>query len=331
MRKVLNVTKVGFNGQTGDNRSPESLPFPACMASLLEAIGAPSPTREIHAHDTVYTKRVNNDTVLAASGMAFGLLWSREYCMSALDLMQVGQHREVIRRAFGYLGYSYKLLDRQEMGADMVKRQIVASIDAGRPALVFALFDPPECAIVAGYDDDGDTLIGWSHFQEGQKTEANGMFRVENWQNSGWWMFVVPDEKIAPMLDARDVLQHGLDILRMTEGEGYDMGQAAYAQWLAALEGDGKGLFNFHRSLLFSLAELRCWGSNFLRDAGVCDAADCFQKIHDLCWEMFGKANNEQAFAEAENRLAVAAVLREIAKQDEQAALCIEAFLKEHA
>ena len=42
---------------------------------------------------------------------------------------------------------------------------------------------------------------------------------------------------------------------------------------------------------------------------------------------MFGKANNEQACAEAENRLAAAAVLREIAKQDEQAASCIEAFL----
>lgn len=74
--RILPVRRVGFYGNTGDDRSPESFPLPACMASVMETLGEGYGDITIYAHNRSYTKRLANHAFLGASGMAFGLLWS---------------------------------------------------------------------------------------------------------------------------------------------------------------------------------------------------------------------------------------------------------------
>lgn len=38
-KNVLNVTKVRFHGNTGDDRSPEDFAFPSCMTSYMQFFG----------------------------------------------------------------------------------------------------------------------------------------------------------------------------------------------------------------------------------------------------------------------------------------------------
>lgn len=42
-QKILDTIRVGFHGNTGDNRSPENFAFPACMASLMQYLGKDYP------------------------------------------------------------------------------------------------------------------------------------------------------------------------------------------------------------------------------------------------------------------------------------------------
>ncbi len=325
-RNIVKVAPVGFMQAIGGGRSPESLPFPSCMASLMEALGEKCENVEIHAHDRTYIHRTANDEFLAASGMAFGLLFDKNLCMSSMDVMQVNDHAETIRRAFMWAGYEYVVLEGLQKPEYLEK--IRASIDAGSPVLAFGLFDIPECAIVCGYSDDA--LIGYSHFQNGETVE-DGMFLREGWENE-IWKFIVPVKKTERSLTQRQVLEYGLEILNKTQIEDYLAGDRAYEEWIARIR-NGAGdanLFSFHRNLLFNLAELRCWGSNFLKGSGALKAAKCFSDIHDLCWKADAATNGEgeKCMESLEAREAIANVLCEIREKDRLAAGYIEEWLK---
>lgn len=69
-KKILDVVKVGFNGNTGDDRSPEDFAFPTCMTSLMQYFGEDYPILEIEAHNRKYTMRTANLHFMTASGMA---------------------------------------------------------------------------------------------------------------------------------------------------------------------------------------------------------------------------------------------------------------------
>jgi len=93
----LDVRSVGFlNNLKDDMRAPESFAFPACLTSLMEYLGEDAKWETIHAHDREYTRRNLYNGILAATGMAFGLLWHRENCPSSFDLTQVNDHDTTI-------------------------------------------------------------------------------------------------------------------------------------------------------------------------------------------------------------------------------------------
>jgi hypothetical protein len=163
MSVKLDVRSVGFlQNLKNDMRSPESFTLPACMTSLMEYIGEDARWQTIRAHDREYTKRRLYDAILAATGMAFGLLWHKDVCPSSFDLTQVNDHNATILHAFDYVGYNCEIVERTGSNLREMKDLITQSIDAGRPVLAFGIVGPPECSIVCGYDGGGDTLFGWS-------------------------------------------------------------------------------------------------------------------------------------------------------------------------
>lgn len=353
-KKVLDVTKVGFHGNTGDNRSPEDFAFPSCMTSLMQFLGEDYPQIEIAAHNQKFTMRTGNIHFITASGMAFGLLWHKEYCMSSMALMQVNEHNTTIKNAFDWAGYEYEVIEKsqEEGNQEFIKEKIMGSIDKGMPVLAFGIIGPPECLIINGYDENGDVLIGWSHFQDWEQCpkETNGMFRKTNWYDN-LWKIIVTGKKVGRLVSVKNVLTLGLEILQKTESEGYIAGLAAYDEWIKYLSNPEleqvsdnmlKTRHEFHHCLVGNLAEARCWGGEFLlraseemKDENIKEAALCFKNIHDLCWKVWGVLGSYghqdawKGFRIMENRSKIADIIKDIKAMDEKAIGCLRAALEE--
>ena len=360
MSVKLDVRSVGYlNNMPGDPRSPESFALPACLTSLMEAIGEDVRQTTIHAHGRDWQKRRLYDAILAATGMGFGLLWwhdkekSPETCPSSFDLTQVNaEHNETIRRAFAYVGYACEIVERTDGNFEQMKRRMVASIDAGRPVLTFGPMEPrEECSIVCGYDDEGDTLFGWSHWQSRNPAdnEPNGMFRVSGWQKK-IDKIVLCGEKTQPQIDLREIIQHGLAIATANEIDGLYAGHAAYDAWANYVSNPAyrkmkkkelAGKYWFHSVLTGNHAEARAYLSGFLRDVPGGDeqlhrAADMYMEIHDTCWKIWGAAGGGpgksdkkacKALRKPKKRAAIAEPIRKIEALDFAAAQELQAWL----
>jgi len=350
MSVKLDVRSVGFlQNLKNDTRSPESFAFPACMTSLMEYIGEDARWQTVHAGGRDWTKRKLNDAVLAASGMAFGLLWHREVCPSSFDLTQVNDHDTTIRLAFDYVGYGCEIIEKSGLNYDEMKSRIIESIDAGRPVLAFGVVGPPECAIVCGYDSGGDTLFGWSHFQSSnpEDCENNGMFRISDWYSDIWKIVLCKDKK-EPLTDLKDIIRRGVAITSADELDRYYSGRKAYDAWAKyvaapAYESMGddelRGKFWFHHALVGNHAEARCYLSGFLHESAGEDErlhkiADIYGEIHDTCWQVWaatdGFENPEgyKALREKAKRDKVAELIRKIEGLDFQAVDELRAWLE---
>ncbi len=307
----LDVRSVGFkNKLKDDTRSPESFALPACMTSLMEYMGEDARWQTINAHNREFTKRKLYDAVLAATGMAFGLLWHKDICPSSFDLMQVNNHNVTIGYAFDYVGYGYEIVEKTDTNFDVMKRLITASIDAGRPVLAFGIVGPPECAIVCGYDSGGDTLFGWSHFQSNKPDdcEPGGMFRKTDWHKD-IWEIVLCGEKKEPKTDLKDIIRRGISITTADEIGGYYSGAAAYDAWVGyvtnpayELMGDDelRKKYWFHHALIANHAEARCYLGGFLHESAGEDellhkVGDIYNEIHDTCWKLWEVAGGINA------------------------------------
>ncbi len=80
-------------------------------------------------------------------------------------------------------------------------RKILGAIDNVTPVLIFGLFGHAECAIIAGYENLGKFLVGWSHFQAEAKVEIteNGMFCISNWDDT-WTSIVILHDRVGRTL-----------------------------------------------------------------------------------------------------------------------------------
>ena len=322
--KILDVRRIAFHGQTGDNRSPEDFAFPAAITSMMEYLGEDMGVEIMRAHDTDWMHRAGNDAFAAASGIGFALLWDRSLCAGAMDLLQAGPYDRGIDNAFRWAGWSYKRVSGEDM-----KSAAAAAIAAEKPFIALGLTDVPEAALVCGCDESGDTLFGWSHFQDGMKTIENGMFVSSGWTERTWEI-IVPDQKTGRSADLRHVLSEGVRIMTQTDADGYCAGQAAYDAWIAALEaseGADRALFDYHHAILFNMAEARCWCGEFLKKQGV-EAGKRFKAIHDLCWKADAAVNSAADLADGEKKKALISVLREIQAEERAAVREIGEYLK---
>ena len=313
---ILNVRKIAIHGQTGDDRSPEDFAFPAAMTSMMEYLGEDMGIQHIRAHDMSWTHRAGNDEFVAASGIGFALLWDEDLCGSAMDLLQAAPYDKGIENAFRWAGWNY-----ERIAGERMKEAAVAAIQKNRPFIALGLTDVPEAALICGCDESGDTLYGWSHFQEGMEKIENGMFAASDWVGRVWEL-IIPTEKAERTLNARGVIAEGVRIMAQTAVEGYYAGDAAYEAWISAIEkreGADERLYGYHNAVLFNMAEARCWCGEFLKTQGV-EAGKRFKRIHDLCWQANAAARNAGEMAEKEKKAALIGVLRGI-QAEERAAL----------
>lgn len=361
MRLVLpGVMQVGF--YIGGDRCPETVPFPSCLASALRYMGEDFPWLEEQSHGKHWRLNWGNVQILAASGMAFGLLWRQGWHMDNVDLMFVADPNEVIRRAFASVGCGYELVEKRGGGDDeaLFKRKILGSLRQGRPVLAFGVIGPPECCLITGIDAGGDVLIGWNYFQgdpawaAGVALEPDGYFRKRSWFADTHSLILVGDKQ-QPAEGAetlRDTLRWALQVARTPEVFGRHSGLAAYAAWAKELRDDAafnsageaalREQHSVHHTQVGLLAECRAWASKFLRQTAegepavrgdLLAAAECYMAEHDLMWKAWDLAGGWQDpdawrnFASPGIRSEIAAVVLQARDLDERAAAHLEAAL----
>jgi hypothetical protein len=326
-KKVLDVVKVGFYGNTSDNRSPEDFAFPACMASLMQYMEEDYAT----FNNGKYLVRTAYSHFLTTSLMGFGLLWDRDLCLSSMDLTQVNDSNLTIKYAYDWAGYEFEIIEKDN-NKDYIKERIVDSINKGIPVLGFGIVGPPECLIISGYDENGKVLIGWSHFQDWEilDKEQNGMFRKQDWYDD-LWKIVITGKKIGRKTNLREVIKNGLKVMEKRESDGYVSGIAVYDEWINFLldknvenisEQALKLRHEFHHNLIGNHAEARYYVGEFLmqfNDEILNNVGKCFHNIHDLCrkiWGVLDENNPWIEFRNIEKRKAIVEILKEIRDLD---------------
>ena len=360
-RRILDgVMRVGF--YRGGDQCPEDIPFPSCLAAYLRYVGEDYPWLPLRSHNMDWRLNYANVHILGVSGMAFGLLWREGWHGDNADMMMVADPREVIRRTFAAVGYGYEIVHQTGDPGDeaLYRRRIMASIDAGRPALAFGVVGPPECVLITGYDAGGDVVIGWSFFQDdpefnaGVAFEPNGCFRKRDWFRDTLSLIIVGDRipDHDPYQGDREALEWALHIARTPEVMGRHAGPAAYEAWAAQITDDAaldtddvdvlRQRHEVHNAAVGVLAECRAWAGQFLwhmaeREPAMAEAlgqaADRYTAQHDLMWEVWdqvGGNGHPEAyirFAEPQVRRRIAEIILRCRALDEEAAGYLEQAL----
>jgi hypothetical protein len=241
------------------------------------------------------------------------------------------------RRAFGAAGYGWDYVGKEE-GADesCFRQRIVESIQRGVPVMAYGVIGPPEPCLLTGYDDGGETLIGWNFFQgmePGLETEPDGQFRKRNWFDALACIYIIKEKQTMPSLKDRylDALQFAVKVSRTPlvhpEADAPEWyreranGLAAYDAWAEQLLQDEdfpeedavlRQRYDVHNSAVGQVAEARWYGNVFLTQAAIegdalhyslvedlLHAAACYAAEHDLMWKMWGLAggiDNPEAY-----------------------------------
>ncbi len=299
-RKVLEgVPRVNF--YEGGKRCPEDIILPSVMRAILEYLGeedygckhclAQNPDCKIlctYAH------------LVGVSGAASFLSWKEGWHGDNVAIFYMSDDSEApSRRIFEAVGYAYETLEPSKCGQNgdesaPFRQAIIESINRGVPIIGYGIIGPPEAAIITGYDEGGDVLVGWSFFQnssefnQGVEFEPSGPFRKRGWLEDTACLHVIGEKQAKPPLaeTVRDALAWMLRVTRTPmvkpepdAPEWYQHrhnGLAAYDAWAEHLLQDDdfpaddeavlRGRYQIHTDAVGTVAEARWYGSVFLAE-----------------------------------------------------------------
>jgi hypothetical protein len=327
-RLVLDgVPKVNF--YEGGPRCPEDL----CIPSVLRALGeyfnaekfgcrtcrAVQPGCKIHCSYSFF---------VGITGVAAFLSWKPGWDDNNAAFYMSPDPEAPERWGMRALGYAYRWVEKTgmpEADQERFRQEIIRSLEQGIPVVGYGVVGPPEPALIAGYDEGGEVLIGWSFFQSipelaaGVEFEPEGYFRKRDWFDATHSLLVIGEKQDPPPVKElyTDALKWWLPVARtpMVHPEveapewyrGRANGLAAYTAWAENLlqdeefsKADEAGLRQLHErhnNAVGLVAEARWYGSQFLLQAVNSDAlhynmmedllhaAACYAAEHDLMWK----------------------------------------------
>ncbi len=357
-RMVLeNVPRINF--YEGGPRCPEDLCIPSVLRALGEYFGeeefacrtcrAIQPGCKIHCSYSFFA---------GITGVAAFLSWKEGWNDSNAAFYMSADPEAPERWGYRALGYDFHWVERQggegsllESDHQVYLQRIVESIQRGVPVIGYGVVGPPEPAIITGYDEEGDMLIGWSFFQgipgfnDGIEFEPNGYFRKQDWFKDTHSLLIIDEKQERPPLKQlyKDALQWAVQVTRTpivrpeTDApewyRGRANGLAAYDAWAESLLHDELftnasdarliELHDIHNGAVGQVAEARWYGSQFLIQASNPDilhysmaedllhAAACYAAEHDLMWKVWDLAGGN-GNPEAWKKLADPAVRRQM-------------------
>lgn len=177
--------------------------------------------------------------IMGITGACFRRVWSRDDGGN-VDLMYFAP--EPYARLFGALGYGFRTAPPDDKQA--ILALVREGLESGVPVLSCGPVGPPEVGIVTGWEDGGETLLGWSYFQS---RETPGYYRQPGWfegrDPNGAFGALLLTTPHADRADARETLISSLKwavelALASDRLPGYVCGVAAYEAWAGGLEVD---------------------------------------------------------------------------------------------
>jgi len=238
-------------------------PFPICLKAVSDFLGDPL--------DYTYA--------IVASGGAFRFAWdTAEWNPGNVAINHAYDDPErPFRQGVTALGRDFQILWREGNNEwwragtgtkEDFKAFIRVQIDAGKPVIALGPLGPPEAAIITGYRDGGDTLLGWSLFQWDAKTfSEEGYFTsTDYWDKAKGNDFVAVmslGDVTAPRMGVKQIVENAIAALEGRQEGKVAKGVAAYDAWKKALLGATEKDF-----------AMECGGQNLVM---MCqgDATDC--------------------------------------------------------
>ena len=353
LRAVLeDVPRVHF--YEGGKRCPEDIILPSVMRAIMEFWGEKDyGCKHCLAQNPDCKVLCTYAFLVGISGAASYLSWKEGWHADNPAIFYMSDDAQAPERhIFKAIGYEYEWVVKAQ-GRDneaLFRRRIAESIQRGVPVLGYGVIGPLEPSIVAGYDEGGDVLIGWSFFQDAStECEPSGCFRQRDWFGSTDCLLIIGEKVDKPSLEetCRTALQWMLEVARVPmvrpepdAPERYRHrrnGLAAYEAWIEHLLRDGewpagdeavlRAHHQIHNDAVGTVAEARWYGSVFLAQlvegfaagpgkrgtqAEVLHAAACYAAEHDLMWEVWELAGGI-GNAEAYHYMADPAVRRAMA------------------
>lgn len=303
-RVVLDgVPRVHF--YEGGKRCPEDIILPSVMRAVLEYLGeADYGCKHCLAQSPDCKVLCTYSFLVGVSGAASFLSWKEGWHADNPAIFYMSADAAAPeRRIFEAIGYEHEWV-MKEPGRDgeaLYRERIAESIGRGVPVLGYGVIGPPEPSIIAGYDEGGDALLGWSFFQGMPEFNAgvefepagNGQgasyFRKRDWFKDTECLLVIGEKVGKPPLEEtyREALGWMLDVTRTSmvrpEADAPEWyrerhnGLAAYGAWAEHLlrdeewPADDEAVLRAHHRIhddaTGNLAEVRWYGSVFLTQA----------------------------------------------------------------
>jgi hypothetical protein len=283
-------------------RCPEDIILPSVMRAILEFLGEKDyGCKHCLAQNPDCKILCTYAFLVGVSGAASFLSWKEGWHGDNVALFYMSDDPGAPERhIFEAIGYAYEGVGKDQGRDDeaLFRQRIVESVRRGMPVLGYGLIGPPEPAIITGYDEDGDVLLGWSFFQgfpefstgvefePAEEGHPTGYFRKRDWFKDTHSLLVIGEKREKPPLDetCRKALEWMLVVTRtpMVRPEpdapewyrNRHNGLAAYDAWIAHLlrdedfladdEATLRARHRIHDDAVGTVAEARWYGSIFL-------------------------------------------------------------------
>ncbi len=216
---IYDIQRVKYGSYGGGT------PFPICIKAVSEYLG----------------EDVSYPYIMAATGAAFRLVWNTDcWDLSNVDIYHTfTESNDVYGLGARALGREFSFLGRKENTAkEEFLSYIREHLAEGYPCIALGIIGPPEPCIVAGYENNGETLMGWNFFQEdpefaGNITVAeNGYFISDSWwENTDTQAVMCIGPIIGERMTEREILQQAVKALEGRMEHHYAKGILAYEAW----------------------------------------------------------------------------------------------------
>lgn len=213
------------------DKADEDFYFVSCMKELLSFL------KEDSLYDYNY--------LCSISGASFSFLWDTSNWNPLDDITALGcQWHEPIDRVFDAIGFEYEIINNDnslECKNMMLKRMKYSLYIERKPVLAWGVLnEEPICCIITGYDDGGETVIGWHYRQFSQglcnEYDYGGYFRKTGWFCHTCQILLVGNRCNKPdfLQITKQAMQYGSNmILKQKSILGYSCGINAYDAWIA--------------------------------------------------------------------------------------------------
>ncbi len=299
-RLVLDgVPRIHF--YEGGKACPEDIILPSVMRAVLEFLGEPDYGCKHNLANNPECKILCTYSFLVGvSGAAAFFSWKEGWHDDNASLLYMSNDQAAPdRRICEAVGFSCEAVLKENTDSEeLFRRRIRESLERGMPVIAYGVLGPPEPCIIAGYDENGDALLGWSYFQNfpefnaGVEYEPTGYFRKRDWFKDTGNLLIIGERQTKPSLEtvSHDTLQWLLKVTRTPmvrsepdapeEYRNRHNGLAAYDAWIDHLKRDDewsaedeaalRAHHQVHDSAVGTVAEARWYGSVFLTQIAEC-------------------------------------------------------------